>query len=67
MLNTDTEQSICCDAGLMNGICMDCGEHSSPFVPICNICNDTGVVSKTEWTGTDTSYEVEKRCECQED
>ena len=33
----------------------------------CDICEDKGYYEKTEWTGTDTSYEVEKKCICQED
>lgn len=61
------EESICCGAVLVNGVCQDCFEPSSPFIPKCEICRDTGFVSKTEWTGTDESYEVEKRCVCQED
>jgi hypothetical protein len=32
----------------------------------CNICKDTGYITKTEWTGTDQSYEVEVKCICTE-
>lgn len=30
----------------------------------CKICQDKGFIEKTEWTDTDTSYEVIVRCEC---
>lgn len=31
----------------------------------CKICNNTGYISKTEWTGTDTSYDVIiGKCDC---
>lgn len=33
----------------------------------CENCKDTGTYVKTEWAGTDTSYEVERVCSCQED
>lgn len=33
----------------------------------CQICEDTGIVTKTEWSGDDDSYEVEAHCKCQED
>lgn len=33
----------------------------------CEICEDTGIISKTEWSGTDDSYEVEFKCSCRED
>lgn len=32
----------------------------------CEDCNDTGIIMKDEWTGTDTSYEVAIRCKCQD-
>jgi hypothetical protein len=33
----------------------------------CELCKGTGVIEKTEWSGTDTSYEVSVRCICGED
>lgn len=30
----------------------------------CNICEDKGFYEKTEWSGTDDSYDVEVKCEC---
>lgn len=33
----------------------------------CKICHDTGVVIKTEWIGDDQSYDIEKKCICQEE
>lgn len=33
----------------------------------CLDCHGTGIISKTEWSGTDDSYEVESKCHCQED
>lgn len=33
----------------------------------CKICHDTGIIEKTEWTGDDQSYDVEKKCSCQEE
>jgi len=30
----------------------------------CDLCKDEGAIKKTEWTGTDQSYEVIVRCEC---
>ena len=44
-----------------DGSCDDC------FNVKCKDCNDTGTISKTEWSGTDDSYEVAVRCECNED
>lgn len=32
----------------------------------CSICKDKGFIEKTEWTGTDDSYDVQVRCECNE-
>lgn len=34
---------------------------------LCDICKDTGFTLKTEWAGTDDSYEVEVPCVCTED
>lgn len=28
----------------------------------CERCEDTGITTKTEWSGEDNSYEVEMRC-----
>ncbi len=33
----------------------------------CEDCQDTGIISKTEWTGTDDSHEVEFKCHCQKE
>lgn len=33
----------------------------------CEYCQDTGYVTKTEWSGTDDSYDVEVKCGCNED
>ncbi len=33
----------------------------------CEICEDKGFIEKTEWSGTDDSYDVEVKCQCQED
>ena len=36
----------------------------------CPLCNDTGYISKTEWTeidGKDIDYEVIVKCECNQD
>jgi tartrate dehydratase alpha subunit/fumarate hydratase class I-like protein len=32
--------------------------------PKCEFCQDTGIVTRTEWVGTDTSYDTEEICEC---
>lgn len=32
----------------------------------CPDCEDTGVIEKIEWVGTDTSYPKYIRCNCQE-
>ncbi len=37
------------------------------FLPNCEICEDRGFIQKTEWSGTDDSYDVEVKCQCQED
>lgn len=31
---------------------------------LCNKCLGRGYITKTEWVGTDTSYDVEIPCEC---
>jgi hypothetical protein len=36
-------------------------------IPNCEICNDKGFYEKTEWSGTDDSYDVAVRCQCSED
>jgi hypothetical protein len=33
----------------------------------CSICEDKGFIEKTEWSGTDDSYDVAVRCQCSED
>lgn len=33
----------------------------------CKICEDTGEVTKTEWTGTDSSHDITSKCICQEE
>ena len=33
----------------------------------CKMCKDKGYITKTEWGDTDTDYEVEMECICQED
>lgn len=35
--------------------------------PKCEYCQDTKVISKTEWVGDDDSYEVELKCVCNEE
>lgn len=48
--------------------CSECYKELNPVVKVdCELCNDTGIVSTTEWSGTDDSYEVEAKCKCQED
>ena len=42
-------------------------ECSHEPAPRCEYCADTGIVEKTEWSGTDSSYEVEVKCQCQND
>lgn len=32
----------------------------------CEYCQDTGVVSKTQWVNEDDSFEVEVKCICNE-
>lgn len=39
-------------------MCQDCDLFN------CDQCEDSGFITKTEWSDTDTSYEVMKRCEC---
>jgi len=61
-------ESVCCGAELYNDdICSDCKEHSEQVKYSCEQCKDTGFITKTEWTDSDTSYDVEVRCNCQED
>ena len=33
----------------------------------CEKCEGKGYIEKTEWSGTDDSYDVEVRCVCNED
>lgn len=37
------------------------------LLAICPSCLGKGFVEKTEWVGTDDSYEVSVRCVCNED
>ena len=37
------------------------------FIPNCEICNDTGFYEATEWSGTDDSYDITKKCICQDE
>ena len=34
---------------------------------VCEFCQGTGIVTKTEWVGTDDSYEVSTLCSCMKD
>lgn len=65
---TDEEKGECqhicsgnCRLVDCNCECGECGEWH------CEDCHDTGIISKTEWSGTDDSYDVEVRCHCTED
>lgn len=40
---------------------------SSCYKPSCEYCHGEGSITRTEWTDTDTSYPVTRRCICQED
>jgi hypothetical protein len=42
--------------GLMNYI--------RSLIPNCDICKDEGFIEKTEWSDTDSSYDVTIKCEC---
>lgn len=42
-------------------------ECSNESDPKCAYCSDTGFVVKTEWAGTDNSYEVSTECVHRED
>lgn len=33
----------------------------------CEDCQDTGIITKVEWTGTDDSHDEDYQCNCQED
>ena len=35
--------------------------------PKCEYCKDTGFVEGTEWADEDNSYDVTRRCVCNED
>lgn len=52
------EMSKCCDAPMQEGNnqCMSCGA--------CGLCEGSGFVQKTEWSGTDDSYDVDFPCVC---
>lgn len=55
-------EHICGGSCRRNGCNCECGEWH------CELCLGTLVVSKTEWTGEDESYEVERKCpDCCED
>ena len=52
-------EHICSGNCRRAGCNCECGEFH------CDKCFGTGIMTKTEWTGTDDSYEVEVRCpEC---
>ena len=34
---------------------------------VCGDCGGVGFIMKTEWVNDDDSYDVEVRCECNED
>lgn len=52
-------EHVCSGNCRRNGCNCDClGEWH------CLECEGTGVITKTEWTDTDTSYEVEIKCSC---
>lgn len=42
-------------------------ERISATQKVCKFCEGTGIVTKTEWVGDDDSYDVEKKCVCQEE
>lgn len=51
-----------------NILCLECKRLYSPDgKELCDKCLGMGFITKTEWAGTDDSYEVEVRCSCQED
>lgn len=33
----------------------------------CEECQDTGIITKTEWVGDDQSYDIEVKCICRSD
>jgi len=33
----------------------------------CDRCEDKGYFEKTEWSGTDDSYDITRKCDCQDD
>ena len=33
----------------------------------CEVCEDKGFIEKTEWSGTDDSYDITIRCNCSYD
>lgn len=59
---TDECQHICSGNCRRVGCNCDCGGEWH-----CLDCKGTGICTRTEWTGTDTSYEVGVRCKCTED
>lgn len=40
----------------------ECPQHPKRYR--CQECKDTGIVTKTEWTDTDTSYDIDRPCIC---
>lgn len=42
-------------------------EEEKDAEPECKICNDSGVVEITKWSGTDDSHDEQYPCRCQED
>lgn len=65
IINKESEVDICnhvCSSNCRREGCNClCGEYH------CLVCNGEGIVTKTEWTGDDQSYDIEVKCECNED
>jgi len=41
--------------------------HKTVNKEVCEFCEGVGFITKTEWVGTDDSYDVELRCVCQKE
>lgn len=50
-----------------DSMCSTCFAENLKMKPSCEVCDGKGYFLKTEWTGTDTSYEVEIKCHCKEE
>lgn len=50
-------------AGTVSGLM----KYIRSLIPSCDICKDEGFIEKTEWSGTDDSYDITIKCECQND